>query len=241
MYVLSNSPKNPRYTISMKGMIVPEVRFLAPKGARAVHGATGDATLNEVEAADKGPTTFELLFYGTGEPLELVDVQLGNRQAAANAVPFEGLVEDPMLGNATRAGTKVTVEIPEIWPFGISWLRVVGVTTSKRKPSVEMTLQVRKGSAVSPQTMYFGDAKVGQPSERSAVVDHLSKPFKITKVVASDGIAVKVENVDQSGRRYRISATVNPKAAGPISGTIDLTTDSEVQPLIRIAVGGQAG
>ena len=241
MFVLSNSPKNPRYTIVMKGNIVPEVRFLAPKGARAVHEATGMASLNEVEAAERGPSTFELYFYGTGEALELVDVQLGNKLASVSAVPFTGHVDDPVLGPSNRTGTKAVVEIPESWPFGVSWLRIVGVTTSKRRPSVEMTLQIRKGITVSPQTLYFGDVKVGTPSERSAVVDHLSKPFKISKVTVSDGYSVRLEELQNSGKRYKVTVTAMPKAAGPMSGTVELTTDSPAQPLIRIPIGGQAG
>lgn len=240
LYVLSNSPANPRRTIVLKGMIVPEVRFVEPKGARSVHSVGGDG-FYEVEVPETGPSTLDLLFYGTAAPVELVDVQLGNATVSAQLFPFSGSVQDPLIGTAVRSGSKVTLSLPESWPFGVNWLRVVGVTNSRRRPSVEMTLQVRKGIAASPQSMYFGDAKVGQESERSVLVTHGSKPFTIAKIEASEGISARFEKADETGRSYKVSARVKPPAAGQISGFITLTTNSPVQPTITVPIGGQAG
>ena len=241
LYVLSNSPGAPRKTILMKGLIVPEVRFVEPKGARAVHSqAVGDG-LYEVEIAEQGQAMLELLFYGTATNLELVDVQLGNPSAKVDIAPFNGTVEDPMIGSAVRSGSKVIVRLPENWPYGVNWLRVVGVTNSRRKPSVELTLQIRKGIAASPQSMYFGDAKVGQESERTVMIEHGSKPFAITKLEASEGLTATFEKADDSSRRYQLTAKIRPANAGQISGFVKVHTDSKTQPVITVPIGGQAG
>lgn len=237
LYVLSNSPENPRRTVLMRGMVVPEIRFLAPNGSRSVFGAAGDG-LYEVEVPETGTSSLDLLFFGTNAAVELVDVQLGNQGASAEFVPFTGSVDDPLLGAGVRTGSKIVVALPESWPFGVSWLRVVGVTNSRRTPSVEMTLQIRRGIAASPQSMYFGDAKVGKQSERSAMIEHGAKSFEITKVEATGGVTASVEKVD--GRRYKIIGRVLPAQAGPISGAITISTNSAVQPTVTIPVGGQA-
>jgi hypothetical protein len=240
LYVLSNSPSSPRRTVVMSGLIVPEVRFLAPTSSRTLQGVSGDG-LHEVEVSDDGPTTLDLLFYGSTNPVELLDIQLGNPSASAQIVPFTGLVEDPMIGPGTRTGSKVKVTVPPAWPMGISWLRIVGVTTSRRRPSVEMTLQIRKGIAASPQSMYFGDAKVGQTSERTVTIEHLSKPFSITKIEAPSGIEATAKKLDDQGKRYQLTVSIRPATAGPISGVITLTTDSPKQPTLTVPIGGQAG
>ncbi|MDQ2985730.1 MAG: DUF1573 domain-containing protein [Armatimonadota bacterium] len=240
LYVLSNSLESPRETVVLKAVIVPEIRFFAPKGS-AVHGSAGEADLIEIEAPDAGASTAELIFFGTQTPIELLDVQLGNRSAKANIVPFEGRIEDPITGSAIRNGAKVLIDLPEDWPFGVNWLRVVGVTNSKRKPSVEMTLQIRRGISVSPQTAYFGDAKVGTQSERIVMIEHTTKPFKVIKVETDPGIVAAVEKADEFGRRYRIVIRVTPAVVGPISGSVRISTDSPAQPVITIPVGGQAG
>ena len=240
LYVLSNSPSSPRSTVVMRGMIVPGARFVAPSGSRALQGVSGDG-LHEVEVSEDGPTTLDVLFYGSTSPVELLDVQLGNPSATAQIVPFTGSVDDPMLGPRTRTGSKVMITVPPTWPTGISWLRIVGVTTSRRRPSVEMTLQIRKGIAASPQSIYFGDAKVGQTSERTVAIEHLSRPFSITKIEAPAGIEATVKKLDEQGKRYQVTARVRPTDAGPITGVITLTTDSAKQPTLTIPLGGQAG
>ena len=187
------------------------------------------------ENADQAASLFNLQTYG------YVYTRIGNPTVSAQLFPFSGSVQDPLIGTAVRSGSKVTLSLPESWPFGVNWLRVVGVTNSRRRPSVEMTLQVRKGIAASPQSMYFGDAKVGQESERSVLVTHGSKPFTITKIEASEGISARFEKADETGRSYKVSARVRPPAAGQISGFITLTTNSPVQPTITVPIGGQAG
>ncbi|MEO7453593.1 MAG: DUF1573 domain-containing protein [Fimbriimonadales bacterium] len=240
LYVLSNAPGNPRTTLVMHGIIVPEVRFVEPHGARTVNAAAGNG-LFEVEVAEKGESSLELLFYGTNSPVELLDIQLGNRTASAQIAPFSSLVDDPLIGPAVRSGAKVQITVPESWPLGVSWLRVVGVTNSRRRPSVEMTLQIRKGISVSPQSMYFGDAKIGVGLERTVMVEHGSKEFTVTKVEATEGIVATVEKADESGRRYRITAKFTAKQAGQVSGAITLSTSSPLQPTVTIQIGGLAG
>jgi hypothetical protein len=181
------------------------------------------------------------LIYGTNNPVELLDIQLGNPSANAQIVPFNGSIDDPLIGTAVRSGSKVMVKVPDSWPFGISWLRVVGVTNSRRKPSVEMTLQVRKGIAVSPQSIFFGSAKVGAESVGMVMVEHASKGFSIEKVEAADGFLATVEKADASGFRHKVTVRHAPKQAGQISGVITLTTNSAIQPTITIPIGGQAG
>jgi hypothetical protein len=239
LYVLSNSLENPRETVLLKAAIAPEVRFLAPMDAKTVRSVGVGADLIEFEVPDTGPSKAELTFYGTKAPVELIDVQLGNPLASATVIPFEGEVEDPLFGKALRKGAKVVLELPESWPFGVSWLRVVGVTDSKRKPVVEMTLQVRKGIAASPQSAYFGDALVGKMSERVVLIER-SKPFKITKVEADENLTASISAIGDSGLSYRLVIRTIPKSAGAIAGSVRLTTDSTAQPLIVVPVGGIA-
>jgi len=240
LYVLSNSLENPRETVLLKASIAPEIRFLAPPGATSVRSVGVGADLIQIVVPDAGEAQAELTFYGTKSPVELIDVQLGSPLATATVVPFEGQTDDPLFGPAVRKGAKVLLGFPPSWPFGISWLRVVGVTDSKRKPLAEMTLQVRKGIAVTPQSAYFGDAKVGETSERVVVVDHLTKPFKITKVSTDENISANVTAAGDTGASYRIVIRTTPKSAGPITGSVRLATDSVSQPIIVIPVGGIA-
>lgn len=240
LYVLSNSPEEPRATVVLKTLVAPETRFLPPRGATEVRSAGVGADLVEVVIPDTGEARPELTFYGTKEPINLLDVQLGSPLASAMVVPFEGIVDDPLFGKAIRQGSRVTLALPESWPFGISWLRIVGVTDSKRKPIAEMTLQIRKGIAASPQSAYFGDAAVGVQSERIVMIDHPSKAFKILKVVADEGLSAAISPVGSDGKRYQLVIRTTPKAAGTISGSVRLSTDSAAQPTITVPVGGVA-
>ncbi len=240
LYVLSNSLENPRETVVLRAAIAPEIRFLPPPGANSVRSVGIGADLIEVEIPDAGDAKTELTFYGTKSPVELIDVQLGSPLASATVVPFEGSIDDPLFGTAVRKGAKVMLGLPANWPFGISWLRIVGVTDSKRKPVVEMTLQIRKGIGVSPQSAYFGDARVGEVSERVVMVEHRSKPFKIIKVTTDDGLSATVTPVGESGASYRLVIRATPRSVGAISGSVQLSTDSAAQPIVVVPVGGRA-
>jgi hypothetical protein len=237
LFVLSNSALAPRKTVVLKADVMPEFYFTAP-GAKSVHGGAGNDDISEIEVPDLGPTTIDLVFYGSVEPVALNDVQLGNPTATVNVVPFEGNVQDPIAGSVRRKGSKAIIGLPADWPFGTTWLRIVGVTDSKRKPLAEMTIQIRKGIVVTPQSAYFGDAVVGKQMERIVTLEHASRPFKILGIDASDGLIAKAEPMGD--RKYRISITLTPAAPGQISGNLKVRTDSKSQPAITIAIGGSA-
>lgn len=240
LLVLSNAPEGPRQSIVLKALIMPEVRFLPPKEARPIRGTGASNEISELEISDTGTSQIELLFFGTVADLEIIDLQVGNPSASTRVVPFSGVVDDPMFGSSSKTGSKVLIDIPADWPYGVSWLRVVGLTSSRTSPAVEMTLQLRRGISASPQNVFFGGAKVGEPSERVIYVEHLSKPFRIEKVEADNGISATAEAVEGSDKRYRLRVKVTPTAAGPISGTVRVHTNSSRQPVLAVSVGGHA-
>ena len=118
-------------------------------------------------------------------------------------------------------------------------------TNDPLQPELYLTLRGRvvRYVEVEPEVMIF-EGRVGDRITRQVHIrSHRGHPFTITgiKGSATGDIRPDLKPVGRpgSGQGYLLSATCTKKNPGLILGFIQLTTDSEKVPLIRIPVRGR--
>jgi hypothetical protein len=231
LYVYTNDPENPARTVEMHLKSLPEYRLL-PEGMPVV--SLPDGKVSE----------YALTFYATpGHIVRLVNVNSGTPGVTASLSPFNDSLIDPLFGDRPikRLGTRISVSFPENYRAGISWVRLVVVTDSKRKPGSDVTLEIHKGIFAQPKTAYFGNVSVGEISERIVTIEGASGPFKITALhVDGPDFSAKWEAVADANNKFAIHISGKPSKPGPISGQVVVETDSARYPKITIPITGSA-
>jgi hypothetical protein len=91
----------------------------------------------------------------------------------------------------------------------------------------------------TPATVQFPPIKVGDTKELSVVVKG-EKPFKIVGVKGGDGLVTAEADGRESKQAHVVRIVYQPSAAGELSKTITIVTDTGAEGKIEIPVTGRA-
>jgi len=144
----------------------------------------------------------------------------------------------------TRNGNMVTYEVTATLdkdcPAG-NWTSDIYLETSNAavaKLRVPVTVNVVAAVAASPETVSFGNVIVGSATEQKLTIQSKT-PFKILEVKgADDQVSVKVDT-DVSQAVHTVVISAKPKAAGGLSGKLEIVTDNKDQPTIIVPLTGK--
>jgi len=142
---------------------------------------------------------------------------------------------------ASRSGTTVTYDVTATLdkdcPAG-NWLSDIYLETSNAavaKLRIPVTVNVVASVAVKPETVAFGDVKMGSSAEQQVTI-HGNTPFKILEVKgADDQVTVKIDK-DATQASHTVTITMNPKAKGGVSRAVEIVTDNKEQPTVILPI-----
>lgn len=143
---------------------------------------------------------------------------------------------------ASRNGSIVTYDVTATLdkecPAG-NWTSDVYLETSNAavaKLRIPVTVNVTAAVAVLPQTVSFGDVKMGDTTREQKVTIQSATPFKILEVKGADAqLTVKVDS-ESAKPVHTVVIAANPSAAGGFARTVELVTDNKDQPSVIVPV-----
>jgi hypothetical protein len=142
---------------------------------------------------------------------------------------------------ASRNGNVVTYEVTATLdkdcPAG-NWMSDIYLDTNNAavaKLRVPVTVNVVASVAAKPETVSFGNVKMGSAQEQTVTIQSTT-PFKILAVKgADDQLTVKIDK-DAAQAVHTVVIAANPKAAGGFTRTVEIVTDNKDQPSIIVPV-----
>ncbi len=158
-----------------------------------------------------------------------------------NKATSTGAFVNPEFKLASRNGTTVTYDVTAALdkdcPAG-NWTSDIFLETSNgavAKLRLPVTVNVVAPVAASPETVAFGDVKMGTAPEQKVTIQSTT-PFKILEVKgAGDQITVKVDK-DAAQAVHTLTFSASPKNAGGVTRRIEIVTDNKDQPSIIVPV-----
>ncbi len=152
-----------------------------------------------------------------------------------------GAYVKPEFKLASRNGSTVTYDVTATLdkdcPAG-NWVSDIYLETSNSavaKLRIPVTVNVTAPFAAKPETVSFGNVKMGSSAEQKVTIQSAS-PFKILEVKgADDQVTVKVDK-DAAQAVHTVTIAVNPKAMGGVSRKVEIVTDNKDQPSVIVPV-----
>lgn len=139
--------------------------------------------------------------------------------------------------NGTNVTYDVTATLDKDCPAG-NWTSDIYLETSNpavAKLRIPVTVNVTVPVAVSPETVTFGNVKMGSATEKTVTIQSKT-PFKILEVKgADDQIHVKVDK-DAAQAVHTVTIAANPKATGGFTRKLEIVTDNKEQPTVIVPV-----
>lgn len=148
----------------------------------------------------------------------------------------------PAVGPGVPAGTvELTVTLDPKCPAG-NWSADIFLTTATpgierlRVPVVVNVVPAASAAAglkVNPQTVAFGEVKLGKPAEKQVQVQGTA-PFAVKEI--KKGVPGLDVSALATGPRptHVFKLSFNPTAAGPVKGAFEILTDSKDTPKLSI-------
>lgn len=143
---------------------------------------------------------------------------------------------------ASRSGSIVTYDVTATLdkecPAG-NWTSDVYLETSNAavaKLRIPVTVTVSAAVAALPETVSFGNVKMGDTTPEQKVTIQSSTPFKILEVKGADAqLTVKVDT-ETAKPVHTVVIAANPSAAGGFTRTVEIVTDNKDQPSVIVPV-----
>lgn len=145
----------------------------------------------------------------------------------------------PTIAEVARQGAQVSYDIianlePNCpvgnWTADI-WLKTTGAGVDKLR--IPVTVNVVSPIALNPESVRFGDVKVGEASEQRLILQG-NAPFKILEVKGGDD-QVKATPQSQDARPVQIlKLELTAKATGDLIKTLEIVTDHKEQPSVSV-------
>lgn len=230
--VLSNDPKTPRMTLTLRAEIVSFIEV-----------SPGYVRLLQVQTMPTQPTVVSL-WSGDGTPFEVVDVRSPEpwvQASARRAEPSERRAGAP--DDQWRLEVSVTPDAP----LGPLADRLVVRTTHPRLPELEVPLSgfVRPVLQPTPAIVDFGAVARAAPDKARFVLKlfNFGGPSVELRGASVDlpFLAVSTSPED-AGRRFRIELRLAPDAPkGKFEGTLKVETTSPTMPVVEVPVRGKIG
>lgn len=227
----TNDPAGLHQELKLHVNSVPEYRVLPADVMRV--------TLNEV-----GPTSAHFILYATpGNPIQVKEAFASRPGVEVSIEPWIGEILDPLYDTqpVRRLGYKVIATFPANFPAGIDWVSLAIRTDSRSQPIYQATMQVQKGIVAQPKSFYFGGVDHDKESTRSVELSHGSQKFSILSATVEGGpFTVAFQNLDNEGKKYKITVTYKGGEPGALKGAVILKTDHKGGEEIVIPIGGTA-
>ena len=117
------------------------------------------------------------------------------------------------------------------------WLKTTGAGVEKLR--VPVTVAVVAPIAVNPAAVRFGDVKVGDAAEQRLIVQG-TEPFKVLEVKGGAGLITVTPPSEDARPVHVLKLELTAKAAGDVSETLEVVTDSKLQPTVTVPVTAKA-
>lgn len=230
--VLSNDPKTPRATLTIRAEIVAFVE-VSPGFARLLQVQTQPRQVAAVT-----------LWSGDGAPLEVLAVRPPEAWIEASARRAEPAELRP---GGPAEQWRIEISVTPAAPLGPLTDKLVVRTSHPRQPELEIPLTgfVRPVLSTTPPAADFGTLGRGAPDKSRFVL----KLFNF----GADAVELKSATTDlpfvavataaeEAGRRFRIELRLAPDAPkGKFDGVLRVETSSAVMPVVEIPVRGKIG
>lgn len=228
--VLSNDPKTPRATLTLRAEIVAFVE-VAPGYARLLQVRTLPPQTAAVN-----------LWSGDGTPFEVLEVRAPQpwiQASARRAEPAE-----------RRAGApdeqwRVEVSLAPEAPLGPLTDKLVVRTSHPQQGEVEIPLSgfVRPVLQTTPAVADFGTLGRTAPDKSRFVLKLFnfgSEPVEVRAASADLPFLAVTASAEEAGRRFRVELHLAPDAPkGKFEGTVRVETTSAAMPVVEIPVRGK--
>lgn len=227
LFVYSNDPEAPVRKIMLDTVVRPAYRFVGKEEPVLYvedNGAIFETTL-VVEAAT---------------PFNIKKVSIAGVSGVVDYKPWEGELDWPDIGEgkSMRKGYSIKVLVAPGIPAGRTPMQVQVETDNPFLKTLVTTVNVQKGIATVPLSIYFGQIEKKEATA-AVVLTRPGKPFKVTKVVSDTQFVVASFEPYRDGSEFRIVAKFTGEAPpGRFAGKITVHTDDPKQPVITIPVEG---
>jgi hypothetical protein len=228
--VLSNDPKTPRATLTLRAEIVAFVE-VAPGYLRLLQVRTMPAQTAAVN-----------LWSGDGTPIELLEVRAPQpwmRASVRRAEPAE------RREGAPDEQWRVEVSLAPEAPLGPLTDKLVVRTSHPRQGEVEIPLSgfVRPVLQPTPAVADFGTiGRAGQDKSRFVLklFNFGSEPIEVRGASSDLAFLAATASAEEAGRRFRLELRLAPDAPkGKFEGTVRVETTSAAMPVVEIPVRGK--
>jgi hypothetical protein len=144
-----------------------------------------------------------------------------------------------------RQGNEVSYEVTATLdpkcPVG-DWTADVWLKTSTpgiERIRVPVRVTVVSPIAVNPETLRFGEVRVGEPVEQKVILQG-NTPFKVIEVKGAEGEVTVDQVADGSRPVHVLKVKVTPKAAGTWSKILEIITDNQEQKKVVVPLVASA-
>lgn len=230
--VLSNDPKTPRATLTLRAEIVAFVE-VAPGFARLLQVRTLPPQTAAVN-----------LWSGDGTPFEVLEVRAPQpwiQASARRAEPAE------RRAGAPEEQWRVEVSLAPEAPLGPLTDKLVVRTSHPQQGEVEIPLSgfVRPVLQPTPAVADFGTiGRAAQDKSRFVLklFNFGSEPVEVRSASTDLPFLAVTTSAEEAGRRFRIELRLAPDAPkGKFEGTLRVETTSAAMPVVEIPVRGKVG
>jgi hypothetical protein len=228
--VLSNDPKTPRATLTLRAEIVAFVE-VAPGYLRLLQVRTLPAQTAAVNLWSGDGTAFEVLEVRAPQPW----IQASARRAEP-AERRAGAPDDQW---------RVEVSVAPEAPLGPLTDKLVVRTSHPRQGEIEVPLSgfVRPVLQPTPAAADFGTiGRAAQDKSRFVLklFNFGSEPVEVRGAASDLAFLTATASAEEAGRRFRIELRLAPDAPkGKFEGTLRIETTSAAMPVVEIPVRGK--
>jgi hypothetical protein len=147
----------------------------------------------------------------------------------------------PVQRQGNEVSFEVTATLDPSCPVG-DWTADVWLKTSNpavEKLRVPVRVTVTAPIAVNPETVRFGDVRVGEPAEQKVILQG-NAPFSVVEVKGAEG-EVAVDQVAEGPRPVHVlKVRLTARSAGPLSKTLEILTDLQEQKKVVVPLVASA-
>ena len=230
--VLSNDPKTPRTTLTLRAEIVAFVEV-----------SPGFARLLQVQTLPQQVAVVHL-WSGDGTPLEVLEVRAPQPWITAQVRRAEAA---ELKAGAPAEQWRVEIGLTPEAPLGPLTDKLVVRTSHPRQSELEIPLSgfVRPLLQPTPAIADFGTiGRAAQDKSRFVLklFNFGTDTVELTNATTDLPFLAVSTSAEETGRRFRIELRLAPDAPkGKFAGTLRVETTSAVTPVVEIPVRGKVG
>jgi hypothetical protein len=141
----------------------------------------------------------------------------------------------PLQHQGSEVSYEVTATLDPACPVGDwtadVWLKTTTPGVDRLRIPVRVT--VVAPIAVNPETVRFGEVRVGEPAEQKVILQG-NAPFKLVEVKGAGGDVTVDEVADGPRPVHVLKVKFTPRSAGPLAKTLEFVTDLQEQKKVVV-------